>query len=419
MKLFPAVFIGGPPHSGKSVLTYSLTQALRRRGVEHYVLRACPDGEGDWANEADQALVRTIRVKGNFTPEFVDHVCRDLARRHLPLLVDVGGKPTEWQEPIFAHCTHAILLVKDEAARREWRGRAERYALPVLAEITSQLAGHDVLSDAGPVLRGVMTGLERGRTAIGPIFDALVERLAAIFAYAPAELRTIHRSLAPVETVVELDRLVRTLRAEPFDSPSTLRQGSGQAPLRTGIRAGSQGEAFDVPVEGKRALWEPHHLPQVLDYLPEGVPLGLYGRGPNWLYAALALYVAPAPLYQFDVRLGWITPPALHLGIPDLHAPLQVRGYERPDHMRLEFTLPRSYVDYREAQGLRVPPAPGQGLVLSGKLPLWLWTALALTYANQVSWLAVYQPQWEDRAVIISSQVPAAAIGTLVLSPPA
>jgi CRISPR-associated protein Csx3 len=403
MKLFPAVFIGGPPHSGKSVLTYSLTQALRRRGVEHYVLRACPDGEGDWANEADQALVRTIRVKGDFTPEFVDHMCRDLARRHLPLLVDVGGKPTEWQEPIFAHCTHAILLVKDEAARREWRGRAERHALPILAEITSQLAGHDVLSDAGLVLRGTMTGLERGRTATGPIFDALVERLAAIFAYDPAELRTIHRSLAPVETVVELDRLVRT---------------------------------FDVPVEGERALWEPHHLPQVLDYLPEGVPLGLYGRGPNWLYAALALHVAPAPLYQFDVRLGWITPPVLHLGTPDLHAPLQVRGYERPDHMRMEFTLPQAYVDYREAQELRVPLAPagpstalrhgsGQGsgqasgLVLSGKLPLWLWTALALTYAKQVPWLAVYQPQWGDRAVVISSLVPAAAIGTLVLSPPA
>ncbi len=50
MELFPAILVGGPPHSGKSVLTYSLTQALRRRGVDHYVLRAAPDGEGDWAN---------------------------------------------------------------------------------------------------------------------------------------------------------------------------------------------------------------------------------------------------------------------------------------------------------------------------------------------------------------------------------
>ena len=58
MELFPAVMIGGPPHSGKSVLAYSLSQALRARQVAHYVLRAFPDGEGDWANEADQAMVR-------------------------------------------------------------------------------------------------------------------------------------------------------------------------------------------------------------------------------------------------------------------------------------------------------------------------------------------------------------------------
>ena len=51
----PAVLIGGPPHSGKSVLIYSLSQALRARGVAHYALRACPDGEGDFSNETDQA----------------------------------------------------------------------------------------------------------------------------------------------------------------------------------------------------------------------------------------------------------------------------------------------------------------------------------------------------------------------------
>ena len=52
MAHFNAILIGGPPHSGKSVLTYSLTQTLRQQGIDHYVLRACPDGEGDWSNEA-------------------------------------------------------------------------------------------------------------------------------------------------------------------------------------------------------------------------------------------------------------------------------------------------------------------------------------------------------------------------------
>lgn len=64
MSLFPAILIGGPPHSGKSVLVYSLTQALRARGVVHYALRACPDGEGDFSNETDQAVIRLVRDPG-------------------------------------------------------------------------------------------------------------------------------------------------------------------------------------------------------------------------------------------------------------------------------------------------------------------------------------------------------------------
>jgi len=100
MRSFPAVIIGGPPNSGKSVLTANLTQALRQRDIQHYVLRACPDGEGDWTYLADQELVRTILVPRTWTRAFVEHICHDLEHRHLPLLVDVGGRLQPWQEPI-------------------------------------------------------------------------------------------------------------------------------------------------------------------------------------------------------------------------------------------------------------------------------------------------------------------------------
>jgi|GEM_PF-6780145 len=40
MSPFPTLIIGGPPHAGKSVLTASLTQALRVRDVAHLVLLA-------------------------------------------------------------------------------------------------------------------------------------------------------------------------------------------------------------------------------------------------------------------------------------------------------------------------------------------------------------------------------------------
>ena len=57
----PAILIGGPPHSGKSVLSYYLSQALRRRGLLHYLLRTAPDGEGDWMQEGEAARMQALR----------------------------------------------------------------------------------------------------------------------------------------------------------------------------------------------------------------------------------------------------------------------------------------------------------------------------------------------------------------------
>jgi CRISPR-associated protein Csx3 len=387
MELFPAVMIGGPPHSGKSVLAYSLSQALRAHQVAHYVLRAFPDGEGDWANEADQALVRRVRVKGDATPDWVARMCRDIANRHLPLIVDVGGRPKAWQETVFDHCTHAILLTPDEQARSAWRELAARHTLPVLADLHSRLGGGDVLQATGPILRGQISGLERGRSARGPVFEALVSRLATLFDYDAAELRATHLSLAPAELVVELSRVGRAL-------------GLGQAWQR----------------------WLPEHLPQLLDYLPAGTPLAIYDRGPNWLYAALAVHAYPQPIYQFDVRLGWVAPPTLTVDAtrasPSAQGggPLRTGLVQRPTHVRMELTLTQDYLDYGEAEELALPHLPTQtGLILSGKLPMWMWTALPSAYI-QARWLAVFQPQLGDRAVVVASREEQVSIGDVVIS---
>ncbi len=382
MNLLPAIVIGGPPHSGKSVLAFSLSHALRQRRVQHYVLRAYPDGEGDWANQANQDLVRAIRIKGKGTPEWIARICHDIDHRHLPLIVDPGGRPTEWQEAVFDRCTHAILLWPEPGARQAWQDRFMRHGLTLIADLYSELRGSNALAEQGPVLRGTLAGLERGQIAQGPAFQALVERVAALFNYTPNELRQAHVNQAPVELVLELERLGRTLNA---------------------LNSASE--------------WEPEHLPRVLDYLPQATPLGLYDRGPNWLYAALALYAYPETLYQFDVRLGWVSPPSLDLGHPPDDAPLQARLEPRSDYTRIEFTLRDAYVDYAEAEGLRVPPVPADtGVVLSGRLPLWMWTAVALAYRD-APWLGIYQPQL-GQAVIVQSRVSQWTAGQLISSAP-
>lgn len=378
MTLFPAVLIGGPPHSGKSVLAYGLTQALRQRQIDHYLLRAYPDGEGDWSNEAEPATVRAIRIKGHGTPEWIARICRDIVRRHLPLIVDVGGRPTPWQEAVFDVCTHAILLTPDELSRDQWQAMMKRHGVPLLADLRSELEGTGYADEGQALLRGTIAGLDRRMMAGGPAFDALVVRLSHLFNYTRDELRQLHLDSAPVEIVVELDRLKRTLK-----------------------------------IGGDPTVWEPKSLPQVIDYLPDGVPLGLYGRGPNWLYAALALLAHPAELYQFDGRLGWVAPAPVKLGRPAADAPLQSAVHHKLDHTRLEFGLPRDYVDYLEAEGLCVPHVPlEQGVVLSGKIPHWLLTGLALAY-GRAKWLAVYQPQLNG-SVVVHSQIGTPALGSVL-----
>ncbi len=368
---------------GKSVLTYSLTHALRERGAQHYVIRAYPDGEGDWANEADQRLVRRIRAKGQGTSRWVDRICRDIDARHLPLIVDVGGRPTPDQERIFDSCTHAILLTGDEAAHNAWEAMIARHGLTLLADLRSALREQERVTETEPLLRGVIAGLERGVTAAGPTFDALTERVARLFAYDPDELRLTHLCLAPVETTVDIDRLARTL---------------------------------GVPFTGEKATWEPEHLPAVLDYLPSGIPLGLYGRAPNWLYAAVARLTYPETLYQFDPRLGWIKPPTLHLGNVPHHSPLQALVTRHDDFWRVDFAIPATYLDYWEAQGVLVPQLPpGMGVMLGGKLPHWLYTGLTQVYAARAPWIAVYQPQMRGgQAVIVYGQFLGKGPGQLI-----
>jgi len=253
--------------------------------VDHYVLRACSDGEGDWNMESEPDTVRLLRNKGQFTDTFVTRVCRDLERRHLPLIVDVGGRPTPDQERIFGYCTHAVLLSSDPAMLDTWRGMMERQGVTVIAELVSTLGEPSVIFDRTPVLRARIAGLRRFEAAAGEVIDALVERIAAIFGYAQEELRETHLRAAPTELTVEIDRLGRTLNL------------------------------LDA-----KERWVPAAMRPLLEYLPSHEPLAVYGRGPGWLYATLAAYTFPAPFWQYDARLGWVKPVALHRRGADIAA---------------------------------------------------------------------------------------------------
>ncbi|NTW00345.1 MAG: hypothetical protein HGA19_03450 [Oscillochloris sp.] len=366
--IFPAIFIGGPPHSGKSTLFYRLSQTLRRLGVAHYGLRASPDGEGDWSYEVGEPLVRELRMrsKEDWTPQFSSQICCDIDTRHLPLLVDVGGKITLQTIPIMAACTHGLLIAAHDGDLEPWHAQLAKLGRPLLAELRSELTGEQDMHIHAGVLRGSISGLRQGESSDGPCFTALVRQIQQLFSYSPSQLFQIHRSLLQIELVIDLEQAISPLPAH----------------------VGEQ-------------RWEPAELPTLLAALPAEEPMAIYGRGPLWLMAALAAITYPTP-QLFNPRHGWTPPPTLRLAeVPDT-ARLDWDCVVRSDHTRVSMRIPHGYLALEDSQNLPVPVVDLQrGVVLDGKLPGWLLAGLARIYRNAL-WVAVYQPQLSNNVVIYS-----------------
>jgi len=384
VNLLPAVLIGGPPHAGKSVLFYSVTHVLRERGVRHHAIRAYPDGEGNWFQglDLDQEAVSLIRNPDQWSETFVTRISHELERRNLPLLVDIGGRLKQAQNTLLRQCTHSLLLLRADREEddRNWRRYVQINGLLPLAVVYSELTGPSVLKKTQPIIEGTITGLERyrGHMAQGPVFDALVDRLTALFtSYSDAELEKALLDRAPTELVVNLYLSLRAI------SPSTSR-------------------------------WDYTMLPSLLANLPAETPLSVYGAAPIWLYAALSAFADKQPFYQFDPRLGWVEPLALQIGEPTF-ADLQVRVHGDEDKTILSVNIAPKHLEYFQQEPLPFPSVPtGRGLILDGRMPLWLITGLSRFYHLQgVAWIAYHQPQLVG-AIVVASHVPMHAPGDII-----
>ena len=375
----PALLIGGPAKAGKSVLTYNLTIALRKLDIPHYVFRASPDGEGDWSFEGDLETVREFHEKSKhkWSDIFREIACNDLPHRQLPLIVDIGGRPTEADTCIFQTCQKAILLFsrdRSEQVYQTWHSYIERNHLELLAEMISQK--RDAPSGSGST--GPMTPLKPGDLIYNVDFTALVDRIKEIFSrYSSQHLEQWHLSQPQVQpgSVVNLPIQLATLAPENDDDE-----------------------------------WTPNLLKPLLASLTEQAAFSIYGRGPAWLYGALALHAGTRPFQQFDPRIGWVTPPSLQAATTVAQATSPMLSFEGPfvndDTYAIALYPAYNYLDIRVADQLVAPePQPQRGVIVSGKLPLWLFTALARFYWQRgVPWIA-FNDARANQAIVIYSQI--------------
>lgn len=368
INLLPAIVLAGPPHSGKSVLGYLLANQLKELGIQSYLLRAVPDGEGNWFLEGDRQLVLPLRMKHKtgYSSDFVEHMHGVIANRPLPLIVDIGGLPNHQQIQMLQACTHSILLYREIQELLEWRTKLEGVGLLPLAELQSNQAGEDGIIEHSPILRGFISGLERDPAlrTIGPAFLALLDRVCGIFAYDPQQLEDIHLQGAPFPVMTE----------------SELAQ-------RLGLPGGSG------------MWWEPVSLQKLdrIDVNPNGC--AFYGRGPVWLTAAMAARWFPYPFAVFDLRYGWV--PIASIPVNKRNDQIEYELITKAGVTWVEARLPNSFIDIHEFY--LPPPTGGGGLVLSGKLPKWAFTRLMQHYLPDCSWIGVLDAA-RSRVIVVFSQ---------------
>lgn len=174
----------GPPHSGKSVLVHALHEALRRtlpaeefqRDV--FLLRACPDGEGNWFGEIPPERAAILRTKSHWDDDFVVRITGQieaLAATKRLVLVDCGGRIDRRMQRVLACCDAAMIVSHSAEATAEWRGALLASGAELLAEVESvRSEAREIVSRAPLRLR--LGPFERG-TAVR---DLPVELLQAI-----------------------------------------------------------------------------------------------------------------------------------------------------------------------------------------------------------------------------------------------
>ena len=374
MNLLPAVLVGGPPNSGKSVLAYHLAQALYAQRVPCYLYRAAPDGEGNWFAQSNPALARMLRLeaRGPWTERWVQLSCQHLADRRMPLIVDIGGRPRPDQLAMFDQCTHAVVISRDEEARHTWLALARQHNLRLIADLHSDLHGEPHIEttppEAGRPLRATITGLDRTAPVLDAVFAAVVARVAKVVNLPGDTLRRVHMAAAPFD----LDEL----------------------PLVD----------FDVISQALHPT-DPHHhfvpedIPGVLAQIPTGVPIAVYGRVNVAMLAAVAQ--ARDIAWQFDVRLGWVQPPVIRLATDtnaeQHNAAIQLtRVALATGRYRLDVERLRPPLELHDTVGLVVPAVErGSRVLLNKPFPLWLLTALVKAYRGQAE-VSAYQPQWAE-----------------------
>ncbi len=352
--------ISGPPHSGKSVFLSSLIENLPD-GCN--IFRACPDGEGDWSQRTESSLAQELREKEKFSMDFVNQSVKMIdGYRNKILLVDTGGKIDGEDLPLIFARVDGIVVLSREDQIVEWEQLAKKSGKKIVAVIASGLTGENTVStDAEGVLRGRVTGLERGASVDSAVINKLAEAL-------------------------------KSQIAEYCEDEKNADVHFGKLAERLNIPRHRQGGRFD---------WQPEHLQAAVSLAKETLKdrqgnVRVWGTAPGMVWGAIAAAVRPLKVEQHDPFKGYVAIPELPQS-PDGSKNLDWIIKETNSYTFIKYQIKGTNFGDRKLDEVAAPAInSAKGVVVAGKGPWWLTTAIQESYST-APWIALVQPQVSNK----------------------
>lgn len=362
----------GPPHSGKSVFVANLIDKLPTDA--YTIIRACPDGEGNWSNNEKQNETMLVRKKGKFDQSFVDDVCKAIDNQtNKIVLVDVGGVMSKENEQVFKHCDSFVVISGDEKSKQEWLKFGQKLGLECIGSIDSSLEGQEKIYSRKPYLQGKIVGLERGKIL---------------------ESSSIIKGM--VSDIIEKSKYGEKAK-EQLKTSAEMFVDDTQLGFELGYGRKTYSE-IGIPI--RQVRWDESAVPKIYEVMSKKIvsdqPIKINGIRANFVLSAIckvAKQKGVEDVRVYDVRTKSYVPVR---NLPKKRGLRKAEGLEynvieSKNNVFLDVDIVKEQYSLEDYKKCVLPKIEKEkNLYISGRLPLWLQTSISNSY--DVNKIFTFQP---------------------------
>ena len=380
--------ICGPPHSGKSVLIANLEKMLPSDRFK--TIRVHRDGEGAWSNNPNQEEVQNVRIKASYDYTFIRAKCDEISRSEQAIvLIDIGGRLQDDKIPIFKMADSFIVISRDADLKMAWKAFGEAQGIKCLALLDSSLDGSEAIYSEKNYLSARVVNLERG-TFIE--HSAVLRKLSGIL-LKHAE-SGINRMIS--DSVFDFNEIAKDIGCATISYSD-----SGEELVNVSFLPEKASELFQY----------------IYSQSINGEECKLYGARANWVSAIAVLCLRQRGVKHVSVYdtgyAEYVKIQAKEMVAEASNDLFDFHVDESDESVFLDVVLKKAILTIDDFYHSSIPLInENKMLYVSGKMPIWLFDAIVVSYGNQEQYL--FQP---GLGFICCRSVNVSQLGTIKLEP--